>query len=115
MKISSLFNLLNDSQDVLDFFDRVESPEQLVSRLDKLKRQGAEELLTCIVGLRSSAVAALSDTLEMNAVLDENEDEDLDLDDDLLAGFEDAEKPISAEQNPAEDAKKDAPTNTLTW
>lgn len=110
MKISSLFNLLNDSQDVLDFFDRVESPEQLVSRLDKLKRQGAEELMTCIIGLRSSAVAALSDTLEMNAVLDDEEDENLDLDEDILAGFDDAENPISDVQNPTEDTKKDAPT-----
>ena len=113
MKISSLFDLITDANDILDFFDRVSSPEQLVSRLERLKRQGAPELYACLEGLRGSVTSALNDTLEMNAALDEPTS-----DDDIV--FEDALK-LDAELanltnenvNPAasdeiEDAKKDA-------
>ena len=108
MKISSLFDIITDSQDVLDFFERVESPEQLISRLDRLKRQGSEELFACLEGLRGSVAAALQDTLEMNASLgdpDTNSDDDLDLDADLDGLTEENVNPAS--NLPTEDAKKD--------
>ena len=39
MKVSSLFDLIADSRDLVEFFDGVNSKEQLVSRLERLKRQ----------------------------------------------------------------------------
>jgi hypothetical protein len=112
MKISSLFDLITDANDVIDLMlDRVETPEQFVSRLDRLKRQGAEELRVCLMGLRASVTAALDDQLEMNAALDEPTDDDSDLTD-LEAQFADleTENQISAASPPAEDTKKDDPT-----
>jgi hypothetical protein len=113
MKISSLFDLITDANDVLDFFERVESPEQLVSRLERLKRQGATEMFACLEGLRGSVTSALNDTLEMNASLDEPETDeigDLNLD----AELEDlsVENVNPASSVAAEDAKKDVPPST---
>ena len=113
MRISSLFDIITDAQDVLDFFDRVESPEQLVSRLDRLKRQGSDELLACIEGLRGFVATALQDTLEMNASLgepDTSPDDDLDLDAELEGLAEENVNPASS--LPTEDAKKDDPPTT---
>ena len=45
MKVASLFDLVADSKNILDFFERVETAEQLISRLERLKRQGPTELL----------------------------------------------------------------------
>ena len=111
MKISSLFDIITDANDVLDFFDRVETPEQLISRLERLKRQGVEELFACIEGLRASVSSALNDTLEMNASLDDPSDEEEDLTD-LDAALSDleTENPNSAASPPAEDVKKDDTT-----
>jgi hypothetical protein len=100
MKVSSVFNLMTDSSDVLDFFEGVESTEQLVSRLDRLKRQGPDELLDCLYALRSSIVALLDDTLEMSALGEPDDEED-----NLGDGLTDAElERLTAEekQNPAE-------------
>ena len=106
MKIASLFDLITDASDVLDFFERVDTPEQLVSRLERLKRQGAEELLNCVDGLRSSIAAILQDTLEMSATVDEPDD-DLDLDEELVKLMEEKQNP---EPDPlAEKIKKDVP------
>jgi hypothetical protein len=80
MKFKSLFNMSADVTDLLSFFEDVESPEQLISRLERLKRGSAEEMMTCIEGLRHSLTAAMDDTLEMSASLDDDDD---DLDDDL--------------------------------
>jgi hypothetical protein len=111
MRISSLFDLITDGNDVLDFFDRVETPEQLVSRLERLKRQGAEELLACLEGLRASISSALNDTLEMNASIDESSDDDSELGDlDAALADLETENPISAASPSAEDTKKDDPT-----
>ena len=80
MKIASLFNLVADSQDLLEFFERVETPEQLVTRIDRLKHgDNPELLLDCVQGLRAAVQEALDDTLEMSASLDDGEDEEGDL------------------------------------
>ena len=71
MKVSSLFNLISDASDTIDFFEGVESAEQLVSRLERLKHTNTDELLECLDGLRSSTIEALEDTLEMSASRDE--------------------------------------------
>lgn len=108
MKVSSLFNLVTDGNDVLEFFDRVETVDQLISRLERLKRQGTEELLLCLDGLRSSITKALDDTLEMNAAtFDETEDDEDpefgDLDSELASLEEENENPDG--NPPAEVAK----------
>jgi len=114
MKISSVFNLVTDANDVLDILlERVETPEQFVSRLERVKRQGAEELLACLMGLKASTTALLDDTLEMNAALDEPTEEEEDLGDlEAQLADLDAENPISAASPPAEDTKKDEPPPT---
>lgn len=109
MKVSSLFNLITDSSDILDFFERVESPEQLVSRLERLKRQGAEELFACLIGLRATVQATLDDTFEMNAALGEPEDDASTLDDEIAG--------LSLDDSPAEskpEPEKQNPTVTPT-
>jgi len=97
MQIKSLFNLISDSKDLLDLFTSVDDDEQLVSRLERLKRhvidcekqQEPSDLLLCIEGLRASVSAALDDTLEMSASLDDSDDD----------GFEgDLEKLVDGEQ-----------------
>ena len=102
MKVSSFFNLIVDSSDLLDFFQKVDTPEQLVSRLERLKREAPDELLSCIVGLRASIAAALDDTLEMSAVLDEPDNDNTDLDSEL-ASLEGEDK-VDEIQNPDEPA-----------
>ena len=76
MKVSSLFTVITDANDVLDFFEGVETTDQLVSRLDRLKRQATDNLLDCLYALKSSIAAALDDTLEMSADLGEPDEED---------------------------------------
>jgi|SRR5271157_5236844 len=105
MKMSSFFNLATDLNDLLDFFYEVESREQLVSRLERLKRQPGE-LLATIQGGRGSIVSAMNDTLEMNSSFEEPEiesDPELDAQLDALV----AEKPNSEEPSPTENTKKD--------
>ena len=70
MKISSLFNLVTDADDVLDLFDGVNNVDQLRGRLRRLSQIEADDLLTCLEGLRTSITAALEDTLEMHPDLD---------------------------------------------
>ena len=77
MKVSSLFDLITDSRDLVQFFDGVDSKEQLVSRLERLKRMDVEDLYACIEGLRATITKTLDDTLEMTAVLDEEEPDTL--------------------------------------
>jgi hypothetical protein len=76
MKVSSLFTVITDANDVLDFFEGVETTDQLVSRLDRLKRQATDNLLDCLYALKSSIATALDDTLEMSADLGEPDEED---------------------------------------
>ena len=76
MKVSSLFTIITDGNDVLYFFDGVETADQLVSRLDRLKRQGTDTLLDCLYALRSSIASTLNDTLEMSPDLSEPDSDD---------------------------------------
>ena len=95
MKIGTLFNLITDVSDVLDFFQRVDAEDQLVSRLERLKRQGTDALLSCLESLRTSLTVMLRDTLEMSSSLDGSEREDLDIDETLanLTAEEDQNHP----------------------
>jgi hypothetical protein len=106
MKVSSLFNLMNDASDFLDFFDGVDTPEQMVSRLERLKRQGADDLLACIESLRSAVTNTLDDTLELSPSLEDPEDQedDTELYSDL-AGLADEENPNLAGDDSDENPK----------
>ena len=85
MQIKSLFNLISDGKDLLDLFTGVEDDEQLVSRLERIKRhvidaskqQEPSDLLLCLEGLRNSIGSALDDTLEMSASLDDDDKDPL--------------------------------------
>ena len=43
MKISSLFTVMTDANDILDFFENVNTTDQLVSRLERLRRQDSKK------------------------------------------------------------------------
>lgn len=79
MRLASLFNLVQDAQDLLDLFgEKTENVEQLRSRLRRLGQLESEELLVCLDGLRASVSSALDDTLEMSPDLDDKDDSGLD-------------------------------------
>ena len=121
MQIGTLFDLFTDGQDLVEFFEGVETTEQLVSRLEVLKRKDTEQLLHCIVGMRSSLNQLYKATFEMSATIADGEIEDLGEDDDdgsvdktleeLAAEFPDApaatdtENPISNPEAPPADPK----------
>lgn len=110
MKVSSFFNLIVDGSDLLDFFQKVDTSEQLVSRLERLKRDAPDELLSCIVGLRASIATALDDTLEMSAVLDEPDNDSPDLDSELASLEEnDGEMQNPTEPPPTKDSNNAVP------
>ncbi len=100
MQVGKLFALVADAQDIYDFFDGVETREQLVSRLELLKRQDTEDLLACLLALPSSLNNLLTDTLELSPSLDDGgEDESLDkeleeLAADLQSVGDDPDKPV---------------------
>jgi hypothetical protein len=125
MKVSSLFGPISEGRDLLELFAEVYTKEQLVSRLERLKRQGTEELLLCIEGLRAAITTSLNDTLEMSADLEDMEESDpvLDAALDKIAEENDeletqnssespaTENPIS-EPSAAEIAKNDVQTDS---
>ena len=118
MRMSSIFDVITDINDFLSLFEGVESPEQMSSRLDRLKRQGSREVYAYLEGLRISRDNLLNDTIEMSPSLeDPTVDEDLKLDADLNAILGDGagdslrrifnEKPNSEETPATEIVKKD--------
>lgn len=118
MKIGTLFDLLTDTRDILEFFDGCVTKEQLVSRLERLKRQGADDLLSCVDGLRVTLDRTFEDTLEMSASLDDqNELEDDAVDkelDDLVGKLDEpVEEPNANDQNPSPDIAADEMKNDM--
>jgi len=107
MRVGNLFNLSADAGDLTAFFEGVETREQLVSRLERLKRQGTTELLECLESLRMSVKTLLHDTLEMSASLDDTDDDLLDDEDDLKdLNFEDDETEEDEEGEEIEEDKE---------
>ena len=88
MKFKSLFHLVEDAKDLLDYLEGVDNRDQLISRLERLKRQGTDDLLACIEGLRASVTDALDDTIEMSGTLD---------DDDLSEGIDEEISQLEAQ------------------
>lgn len=108
MQVGKLFDLFADAQDLCDFFEGVETREQLISRLELLKRQETDDLLACIVALPVSLNNLLTDTLELSPSIDtsgEDEDEGLDRELEEIAshlgegGEESSEKNTSPTEN----------------
>ena len=97
MKMRTLFNLIEDADEITNLFSKVETPEQMVSILERLKKQGASEFLESIQSLRLSLQATMEDTLEIGGTIgaddDDNfENDDAEGDDDLLEGLADEEE-----------------------
>jgi hypothetical protein len=69
MKMQSLFDILQDAQDILSFFEGVTTTEQMVSRLNRLKQQAGEDLFDTVESLRMSVGAALEDQMELGGTL----------------------------------------------
>jgi hypothetical protein len=67
MKMRSIFDVVTDSSDVVDFFQDVSTPEQMISRLERIKRAPgqAQDLLTCLHALRMSMESFFEDTMEL--------------------------------------------------
>ena len=114
MKIKYILDLTVDASDLLGFFEDVTTPEQLVSRLERLKRNTTEEMLACIEGLRTSLGSLLEDTVEPSGNLDDDDEGD-DVKD-LLSTLDEPDN--TATETPAETPaettpSKDAPPNDL--
>lgn len=65
MQVGNLLNLMNDAGDLLEIFEGVDNREQLISRLEMLKRKGTDDLLTDLSGLRHSLQTLANDVLEV--------------------------------------------------
>jgi hypothetical protein len=108
MQIKHLFHLITDSSDLLDLFDQVETKDQLISRLEMLKRQDTSELLSCIEGLRQSANECLEDTIEPGGSLDaDDDDDDLGIEAELEAIAQ--EEPLDQLETPAKPDLQSSP------
>ena len=103
MKIRTLFNLLDDAQEVTSLFLKVETPEQMVSTLERLKKQGAAEFLESIQTLRLSVEATYEESLEMGGGLGFDDEEETKEDENLLEGLSDEEENPD-EQKPQEES-----------
>jgi hypothetical protein len=93
MKMQALFDLLQDAQDVLTFFENATTTEQMISRLERMKRQAPDEFLECVDSLRFSISAALEDNLELGGPLAEEDDEADDIFDSLVNNESPASEP----------------------
>ena len=94
MKIRELFDLLGAAEDFLSFWDGVETVDQVVSRLEHLKRAAPEDLLEDLQTLRICTTSAFAANLELGGSLDESpksdDNDDLGLGD-LLSQLESPE------------------------
>jgi hypothetical protein len=106
MKMKNLFNLVEDADAIANVFAKVDTTEQMVSLLERLKKQGATELLEYVQSMRLSLQAAMEDTLEIGGsiggdVEDDNfMDDESSEDEDLLEGLaeEDEIPPAKTEE-----------------
>ena len=101
MKIQTIFDLLGASQDLLSFFDGVETPSQVVSRLETLKRGDVVGMLDDLNSLRMSVTATFSDTIELGGSLSSEEEGSDDIES-ALSDFPDLDL---SESPPTKDAE----------
>lgn len=99
MKIKSLFDVIQDARDIVDCFENVTSVEQMVSRLERIKRNESADFLVLIDALKISLQGLLHDTLEIGSseMDDDDGDEDLSMD-----GLSDEEIAALESENPEE-------------
>lgn len=109
MKIQELFDLLGSSQDFLSYFEGVQSPAQVTSRLEHLKRQDPEFFLEDLHALRVSTHAALSANIELGGSLSSDDDVPDDLQN-ALDEFPDVETDLAADSPTAHTTPADHPT-----
>jgi hypothetical protein len=76
MKMQSLFDILQDAQDILSFFEGVTTTDQMISRLNRLKQQAGEDLFDTVESLRMSVGAALEDQMELGGSLGSPDSQD---------------------------------------
>ncbi len=76
MKFRSFFDVIGDAKDVAEFFEGVETVEQMVSKLERIKRRDAEEFLVCVQSMKISVEQALEDTLEMGSTFEPGDEPD---------------------------------------
>lgn len=117
MRLQTLFDLFQDAQEVLSFFDNVTTTDQLVSRLDRLKRQSPEDFAECLDSLRFSVSAALEENLELGGpITSEDDEEDIfeGLDLETHEGPENGSPgaPSSEQEPPQEHTGTDTPPST---
>jgi len=103
MKFRNLFNLIEDTQEICAVFESVETPEQMVSILERLKKQAPQHLLELVNSLRMSTEAVLADSLEPTGTLGEGDgpdafegDDDVDLEN-LTSGTDEGKSEIPTE------------------
>jgi hypothetical protein len=89
MKIRELFDLLGAAEDFLSFWEGVETVDQMISRLEHLKRADPEGLLDDMHSLRICTAGAFDANLELGGALSQGEPAETGIDDleSVLAGF----------------------------
>lgn len=95
MKIKSLFDLIQDARDVVDCFENVTTGEQMVSRLERIKRNEHTDFMVLIDALKISLQGVLHDTLEIGSSEMDDDDSELEMDglsDDELAEMSEEDK-----------------------
>ena len=80
MKIKSLFDLIQDARDVVDCFENVTTGEQMVSRLERIKRNEHTDFMVLIDALKISLQGVLHDTLEIGSSEMDDDEADLEMD-----------------------------------
>jgi hypothetical protein len=87
MQIKHLFNLLHDTQDLLELFEGVTSTPQMASRLDRLKRgEATQDLLDSLEALRLSHSEAFEANIELGGAMSDDDSDDS-MTDDILDGL----------------------------
>jgi hypothetical protein len=109
MRIKSLVDLIRDSGDILDFFEGVDSVEQMISKLERIKKTEPEEFFANVMGLRITHAAILEDTFEFQSSGTDDELEGDLLDDD---DEDDIEEPLEGIGDDAEVKQEDEPEKT---
>jgi hypothetical protein len=103
MKFRNLFHMVEDAQEICGLFDKVETPEQMVSALERLKKQFPGELLDLVQSLRLSTEAVLEDTIEPSGTVGEGGEPE-GFDDDLLDQISKEDEVVPQSEKPAEAA-----------
>jgi hypothetical protein len=112
MKVGRLFNLLQDAQDILSFFDNVTTSSQMVSCLERMKRgQALLDFADTVQSLRTSVVQVFDDGLELGGELPHEDDSD-NLADELLLEVPFDNSQVDGEETPSQEpTEQNAPSN----